>query len=169
MSIKAGYYKGRAIPGSAQHGYAKDGVSEQIAVDLQLETGDRVTTVLSFNGGAVPYSIERLKALGWDGSNELNGIDRNEVEVQIKYEVPPGKTEEVMRAEIKTKSGRFTFNNQMNEQQKRGFMSNLSNLAKQYENGTPPAPQVQQQPRVDASGTNFPHGANAPPQQNYKL
>lgn len=148
MSRLEGFFKARGIEGSAQHGYANNG-SEQIAIDLKLENGRTVTTILSFSGGAVPYSIERLKALGWDGSNELRGIDRNEVEVEIKYSVPPGKTEERMEVEIKTAGGRFTFKKPMSDMEKRGFMTNLSNLAKQYESGNAPAqaqrPPAQQQ------------------------
>lgn len=165
--LAAGYYKGRAVKDSAQYGYAKEG-GEQISIELQLDVGQTVTTILSFSGGAIPYSIERLKALGWDGSNELNGIERNEVDVQIKYELKPGTNDEQMRAEIKTTGGRFSFKTPMNDQQRRGFMANLANTAKQYEQGA--GQQQTQQRQPDASGTNFPHGANAPPQtQPYKL
>lgn len=177
---QAGFYKARGVEGSEQHGYASNG-GEQIAVDLDVHISDqetvRLATVLSFAGNAVQYSIERLKALGWDGSNELRGIGRNEVDVEIKYEIPPGKSAEVMKVEIKTNgAGRFAFKKPMSDMEKRGFMSNLSNLAKQYENGTAPA-QAQRPPaQQQAGGQGYPSTwddkPGAPPAQQtqpYKL
>lgn len=135
---QAGYYRGRGVAGSEQHGYANSG-SEQISLDLDVQISDqevvRLTTIMSFSGGAAEYSIERLKALGWDGSNELRGIDQNEVDVEIKYEVPPGRSEEVMRVEIKTGGGRFTFKKPMADAEKRGFMAQLSRQAAQLAGG----------------------------------
>lgn len=169
--IKAGYYKGRGVAGSEQHGRASGG-GEQISLELDVHLSDqetrRLTTILAFAGGALPYSIDRLKALGWDGSNELRGIDKNEVDVEIKYEANPQKPGEApaMKVEIKTNGGRFAFKTPMSDQEKRGFMANLSKQAAQLSQGQPPS---QNGPPADASGTSFPHGANQPPQQNYKL
>lgn len=183
---QAGIYRGRGVEGSEQHGFAQNG-GEQIAVDLYVQISDqetpRLTTVLSFAGNAVQYSIERLKALGWDGSNELRGIGRNEVDVEIKYEIPPGKNAEVMKIEIKTNgAGRFAFRKPMSDMEKRGFMTNLSNLAKQYENCAAPAPaqaQAQRPPMQQQAqqGQGYPpswdeNNRGAPPAQGtqpYKL
>lgn len=175
---KAGFYRARGVAGSEQYGTASGG-GEQISLDVDVQyegRAVRLTTILSFNGGALPISIERLKAMGWDGSNELRGVDRQEFDVEIKYEIPPGKNEEKMVVEVKT-GQRFKFKEPMSDQQKRGFMSNLSKTAQQLEqaNGQP-RPQQQQ---GDMSGANFPFGQNqqpssqgggSPPQQgNYKL
>lgn len=173
---RAGFYRARGVAGSEQHGYAQGG-GEQIALELDVQISDqeiaRLTTILAFAGNAAPISIDRLKALGWDGSNELRGIDANEVEVEIKYEVPPGKSAEVMKVEIKTNGGRFSFKQPMGDAERRGFMASLSKQAAQLAGGrpaaqaTPPAPaQRAPQGRPD----DFPYGANAPQgQQNYKL
>jgi hypothetical protein len=142
--IKAGYYKARGIAGTEQHGHAANG-SEQIALELDVALSDqetrRLTTILSFGGKAASYSIERLKALGWDGSDQLRGIDKNEVEVEIKYEEYQGKVS--MRVEIKYgDGGRFAFKKPMSEPEKRGFMSALSKQAAQLGgsgNGAAPA------------------------------
>lgn len=162
---QAGFYKARGIEGSEQHGYAANG-GEQIAVDLDVQISDqetaRLATVLSFSGNAIQYSIERLKALGWDGSNELRGIGRNEVDVEIKYEIPPGKNAEVMKVEIKTNGGRFAFKKPMSDMEKRGFMTNLSNLAKQYENGNAPA-QAQRPPTQQQTQQQTQQGGGYPP------
>lgn len=170
---QAGYYRGRGVAGSEQHGYANSG-GEQISVDLEVQISDqevvRLTTILAFAGKAGAYSIERLKALGWDGSNELRGIDRNEVDVEIKYEIPPGKTDEVMRVEIKTGDGRFKFAKPMGDAEKRGFMAALSKQAAQLGGGSAPtngARPRQPGPPGDDAGS-FPYGANAGG-QSYKL
>lgn len=159
---KAGFYRARGVAGTEQHGYAQGG-GEQVSLELDVQISDqnvvRLTTILAFAGGAGPISIERLKALGWDGSNELRGIDRNEVEVEIKYEIPPGKTEEQMRVEIKT-GGRFAFKKPMNDQEKRGFMAALSKQAAQLDAANGQRPPAQANER----GAEFPYGANAPPQ-----
>lgn len=142
--IKAGYYKARGIPGTEQHGYASGG-GEQISVELDVYISDqetrRLTTILAFAGKAAPISIDRLKALGWDGSGELKGIGANEVEVEIKYETNPAKPEEgpKMKVEVKTDGGRFSFKKPMSEPEKRGFMANLSKQAAQLAAGTPAA------------------------------
>lgn len=142
---QAGFYKAHGIEGSEQQGYAEGG-GEQISVELDVQLSDqeivRLTSILSFNGKAAPISIERLKALGWDGSDVLRGINKNEVEVEIKYRIPPGKTEERMEVEIKTNGGRFSFKKPMSEPEKRGFMANLSKQAAQLAanpQGTAPA------------------------------
>jgi hypothetical protein len=134
--IKAGYYKARGIAGTEQHGFAASG-GEQISLELDVALSDqetrRLTTILSFGGKGAPYSIERLKALGWDGSDQLRGVDKNEVDVEIKYESNPNKPDDPlqMRVEIKTGGGRFTMKKPMSEPEKRGFMSALSKQAAQ--------------------------------------
>jgi len=162
-----GYYKARGIAGSEQFGYAKEG-GEQVSVGLEVKISEKQTvqlsTIMSFSGGAVPYSIERLKALGWTGGDTLEGIDANEVTVQLFYETPPGKSQEQLKVEIKTNGGsRFSFARPMDDQQKRGFMTNLSKLGR--ENGPGVA-------KAGASGGGYPASwdeSQPPPNQNYKL
>lgn len=136
--IQAGYYKGRGVAGSEQFGLSKSG-NEQVSLELELlDLGRRVTTILSFGGKGMGPSVERLKALGWDGNpNGLAGIDRNEVQVEIKYEEYEGKVR--MRAEIKTRDGKFSFQSPMAEQQKRGFLAELSRVAAQVNGAGAPA------------------------------
>lgn len=132
MSEKiAGRHKARGVADSAQKGHTKNGI-EQVAVDLELlELGRMVTTFLFFSDAAAPYAIERLYALGWDGSDDPSfpGIDRNEVEVDIKYELYEGK--EQMKVDIVTGGGRVVLQNKMTDQQERGFMSRIAKLGKQ--------------------------------------
>lgn len=173
MDIRPGYYKARGVAGTDQFGYASGG-GEQISLELDVQLSDqetrRLTTILAFAGKAQEYSIERLKALGWDGSNSLNGIDRNEVDVEVKYEANPQKPQDPpqMRVEIKTNGGRFTFKKPMAEPEKRGFLSNLSKVAAQLGATTPangsPAPRNAMPP---AQGGGYPPSwdTNGPPQK----
>lgn len=156
-----GYFKARGVAGSDQHGNAANG-SEQIAIDLDVQVTPtetrRMTTILSFSGRAVPYSIERLEALGWDRSADLpmRGLDRNEVDVEIKWERNPTTGEEQQRVEIKTTAGRFTFKAPMSDMQKRGFMAKLAETAKQQAHASanpgewppPPAPNGGARPKL---------------------
>ncbi len=165
--IRAGYYKARGVAGTEQHGYASGG-GEQISVELDVQLSDqetrRLTTILAFAGKAAPISIDRLKALGWDGSDVLKGIDQNEVDVEIKYEVNPQKPDDPpgMKVEIKTNGGRFSFKKPMSEPEKRGFMTNLSKQAAQLGNGVPagsPASGNGYPPNWDTSGAPPPKPA----------
>lgn len=138
--IQAGYYKGRGIEGSEQFGFSKSG-GEQVSIELELVDLQRtVTTLLAFAGNGMGPALERLKALGWDGNpNGLAGIGRNEVQVEIKYEEWDGKIS--MKAEIKTRDGKFSFKAPMAENQKRGFLAELAKVAAQVDGGgAPPAP-----------------------------
>lgn len=147
--IEPGIYKARGIEGSVQHGFSKNG-TEQIAIDLDLfEIGERRQTFMYFSEKAEAYSLERLRALGWDGTMDetFPGISRNEVMVQIRYETYEGN--EQMRVEIMVGGGRVTLQNTMNDQQKRGFMARIARLAKQSGPGpakadAQPAPAPQQ-------------------------
>ncbi len=108
--LRAGNYRARARLGAGDPSEGWGGTPEapQVAVDIELLDlgGQLVTSYLSFHPNAAEYSVARLKACGWDGSDALPfvGIDRNEIVVEIKYETYKGKTS--MKAEIKT-IGRF--------------------------------------------------------------
>lgn len=128
-SLAAGYYKGRAIVGSEQYGLTEKG-GDQIALDIELVSGDRVTTLLYFTDAAAPYAIERLRACGWVGDDvtQLDGIEKNEIDVQIKYETFEGK--ERMKADIATGGGRLTLSRPMDPQQKRAFAARMKQAVK---------------------------------------
>ena len=129
--IPAGTYKGRGVAGSAQMGMTSTG-TDQVAIDLEIPALGRVlTTFLFFSDGAKPYSIDRLLALGWDGSDDPSfvGIDANEVDVVVKYEDYKG--EQKMKVEILTGGGKVTLKDTMTDSQKRSFMSSLKTAAKQ--------------------------------------
>ncbi len=139
--IPAGTYKGRGVAGSAQMGMTSTG-GDQIAIDVEVPALGRVlTTFLFFTEAAKPYSIDRLRALGWDETSDdpsLPGIDRNEVDVVVKYEDYKG--EQKMKVEVLTGGGKVTLKDQMSDTQKRSFMSALKNAAKQA--GGAPAPKA---------------------------
>jgi hypothetical protein len=137
--IEPGIYKARGVEGSAQHGHSKNG-TEQVTIDLELPAlGKMLSTFLYFSDDAAPYALERLRALGWEGGDDPSfpGISRNEVDVQVKYEMYEGA--EKLKVDIVTGGGRVVMKNTMNDQQKRGFMSRISKLDKQ--SGTAPTQQ----------------------------
>ncbi len=102
-------YKAKAIAGTQQYGTAGDNNTPQIAIDLQVpQLGKSVTCFLYFSAAAYPYSVERLRVLGWTGDklSDLKGIDKNEVEIEITEREYQGKTQ--MRVEILTGPGKVT-------------------------------------------------------------
>lgn len=148
--VPGGVYKGRGIGGSEQYGASSKG-NDQIAVDLVLgDIGESVTTFLPFTDKAAQYSIERLRALGWEGDDlsNLKGIDKNEVDVEVKYETWEGK--ERMKVQILTGGGRVVMQQTMDAQSKKAFAAKFRGLA------------VSSKPSGNGGDTSFPHGANAP-------
>lgn len=151
MTIAAGTYKGRGVAGSEQYGTTSNG-NDQIVVDVDLtDIGTRVSTFLVFTDKAAQFSIDRLRALGWDGNDltNLTGIDRNEVDVVVKYEMY--NNEQKMKVEILTGGGRVSLQNQMDDRGKRAFAARFNKLAA----AAAPKP-------GNGGDTSFPHGANAP-------
>lgn len=137
--IAPGFYKGRAIAGSAQYAVNEKNGNESIALDLDLGEIGQFTTFLHFTDAASPYAIERLRACGWKGDDltKLDGIEANEITAQIKYETWDGK--ERMKVDIATGGGRIKLENQMNEHQKRAFAARMKGFLKGSASG-PPAP-----------------------------
>ena len=59
------------------------------------------TIVLPFGGDAGKFSIDRLKAMGWDGVDirQCAGIDKNDVDVELFYDTFEGRQR--MKCEIR--------------------------------------------------------------------
>src|SRR6185437_8523035 len=140
------------IAGSEQYGLTKNG-HDQIAIDLAFSGIDETgTTFLPFSEAAAPYSVERLRALGWQGDDLSNlvGIDANEVDVLVKYEMWDGK--ERMKIDVVTGGGgRVVLKETMDDKAKRAFAAKFKGL-------------VSASKSADAamSGAGFPFGANQP-------
>jgi len=114
---KAGVYKGRAtkrVDGSwAQYGESSGGNLELILdFNIQIDgTPQRRSIVLYFSTASREFSVERLRACGWKGTNiaDLTGVDANEVDIEIRQEEYEGKTRN--KYEIMTGGGRFSTKN----------------------------------------------------------
>lgn len=108
FDIKPGIYKGRAIAGQEQYGESTNGKPELLLRFNVPELNRQLTAPLYFSAEAAPYSIQRLRACGWEGSDfsNLKGIDKNEVDLSIKYDPFEGK----MRMKVEILSGGGTFN-----------------------------------------------------------
>lgn len=127
--IPPGVYKGRAIAGTEQYGTTSNG-NDQIVLDLELpDIGEKVSCFLVFSDKSAPYSVERLRALGWRGDDlsRLDGIDANEVDVEVRYEEYKG--ERKMKVEIRT-SGGVVLKDKLDDKGKRAFAAKYAQLAK---------------------------------------
>lgn len=160
--VPAGIHKGRGTMG-IQYGTTTNG-HDQIVIDLALsELGETVSTFLIFSDAAAPYAIERLRAMGWIGDDlsDLTGIDQNEVDVEVKYEMYDGK--ERMRVQILTGGGRVVLQNTMDDKGKKAFAAKFKGLAAASRSA------AGKQPAADAGsfpfGANAPGGGQVPPQQ----
>lgn len=151
VKIPAGIYKAKGVAGSQQFTTSKNG-TDTMAIDLEIPAlARRLQTFVYLSPKAIQFAVERLRALGWDGSSivDANGIDKNEVNVSIAYEMYDGK--ERMKVEIMTGGGRVEFE-PMAPDAKRQLAARVAALM-----GTP-APSAAAQPM---GGTSFPFGANA--------
>jgi hypothetical protein len=104
---KPGIYKAKGIEGQEQYGYSSNGNPELI-VRLSVPALSRqLSTALYLTPDAYPYSVERLRSLGWEGDDlrNLKGIGQNEVDIQITYEMYDNKM--TMKVQI---MGGGTFN-----------------------------------------------------------
>lgn len=149
--LRAGMYKGRAVAGS---GLAWGGTDDapQVAIDIDLiDAGRRVTSYLSFHPNAQEFTRERLRACGWDDSDELpfRGIDKNEITVEIKYQRYNGKTS--MKAEIKT-LGRFKHSLDLSKA--RSFMANFTKGASVVDSAPGATPRPGGRPAPAQAGQN---------------
>lgn len=127
--IEAGVYRGKAVAGSEQYGETSNH-NDQIVLDLELlELGETVSTFLVFSEKAAPWSMKRLRALGWTGANlaDLTGIDSNEVDVEVKYEEYQGELK--MKVQI-IAGGTVTLENQFDDKAKKAFAAKHAALAK---------------------------------------
>jgi hypothetical protein len=96
--MRLGTFKGRAVKGSEQYGDTSNGYPQiALTIRMQIEGGTQdSTTFLIFSPDAAPYSWERLRACGFKGtdlSQELVGIDSNEVDVNVRSEMYEGKAQ----------------------------------------------------------------------------
>ena len=95
--VVEGRYIGRAV--EARLCETKAG-KPQVVTTLELKTGPSaedfgvIHHYGSLVGGATQYTLQALRALGWQGDDvsDLRGITDNEVEVVVKTEVYEGKS-----------------------------------------------------------------------------
>lgn len=141
MAIQAGMYKGRGVEGSVQYGTTKNG-HDQIVLDLQLSgTNEVVSTFLIFSEAAAPYSMKRLRALGWKGRTpddlaNIKGISSEEVDVSVYFEEHNGKQQ--MKVDIVT-GGTVVLKDQMDTRGRKLFGQRFARLIESSLDATPPA------------------------------
>lgn len=141
--IPAGMYEVRGIEGSDQIGEASTG-TEQVVIDVEIVNGplpngdpelkgQTMQTVMPFTDKAMPYSLERIRLMGWEGGDSFAGIGKNIVKAIVKYEIFDGRRN--MKVDIYTGGGRIVMETQMNDTQKRAFFAKLNKVAKQEAGG----------------------------------
>lgn len=149
--IQAGVYRIKGVAGSEQYGTTKNG-NDQIVIDLEfLDIGARASTFLIFSDKNAEYELKRLRALGWKGNDltNLDGIDANEAEAEVKYETYDGKQQ--MKIQIRTGGGRVVLKQQMDDKAKRAFGAKFAKLASTIGGGAN-GPAVSGAGPVDAGG-----------------
>lgn len=135
--IPDGFYDAQAVGEGEPHvlyGESSNN-NDEVGIEMKLlDLNRNVFVVLSFSDAATPYSLQRLRALGWKGGDDMAGITANKVSVRAKTERfvdREGKERSKQKFEIMTGDGRFTFQKPMDEQRKRGFFARLNAVASQ--------------------------------------
>ena len=116
MSIEAGLYVGKVISG--EFGENKDGTNVEAVIQMQLidradggtplEGPVSVSVCLYFTEKAKPFSVEKLKAIGWQGGDLEFARCPNEVTISVRYEeYPLGSGDQRMKCDIFTGEGRI--------------------------------------------------------------
>ena len=113
---KEGRYKAKAVtPDSVgaphEFGKSKQGHPELLVHLYLADLQKTYVSPLYFSAEAAPYSEERLRALGCTDIVTLAGIDANEVDVELKYELYDGKWR--IRCQILSGGGVFHTANPM--------------------------------------------------------
>jgi hypothetical protein len=165
--VKSGYYSGcKALANSGTDWGETEAGDPQTIVNVWVPKLDREFPVYLVFGDSKEgkrasrdISIEKLKACGWDGSEEMpfRGIDKNEITVRISYDTYRGKTS--LRADIVT-GGRFK--HEMPVEKRNAFAAELSKHAAALASGT-----ASSAPSSAPSGTSRPAQRQAPAQGGY--
>jgi hypothetical protein len=117
--MNPGRYKAKAVKDTWSLGETTNGNLElSVALDIKDPTNDaildRMTHFFYFNGGAAEISFKNLRALGWkgngaDGIDNPDGVDANEVDVQVtqpeKYKDPKTGDEKVGASKVQILGG----------------------------------------------------------------
>lgn len=111
-------FKGRAVTpgpdGLTPHEFGENERTHTLEFLVVLnipELSRTLTSPLYFSPQAKPFSLERMRAMGWEGGlskedvTDLKGIDKNEVDVEIRIEEYEGK----LRPKVQILSGGGTF------------------------------------------------------------
>lgn len=116
--IEEGTYRVRGVVGSEQ--WSPEGQTPCVWIDLDLlDLGEQKTTFLYLTDGALKWTKERLRALGWrdEDGEDLSRIGDNEALARVFYEEFEGK--ERMKVEIVTGGGAIKMSEQASPAYKR--------------------------------------------------
>jgi hypothetical protein len=108
-ALKDAIYDGVCVEGGVQYSESEKGTLE-IILDCLIEVdGSQIPaqTFLYFNEKTYPFSVERLRAAGWEGDDlsNLAGIGKNKIKFQKSSETFEGKLKH--KIQIASGGGRF--------------------------------------------------------------
>lgn len=132
-----GTYRAKALEGDM--GRASTG-TEQVAVLIELETGDRLTWYGYFSDAAAERTIESLLAMGVTDLETLAGLGSQHFEVVVDDEEYQGKTRTKVKF-INRLGGGVAMKSRMNEAERKSFAHRYRGkfLSMQRAAGTTPA------------------------------
>lgn len=142
--IKAGTYKATAT--SAALDETENGKT-YVQMDFEVpELGRKLSSRLYFVGGAIPFSLEKLKSTGWDGKSigDLTTVGSKECTLEVKYEDYQGKQQ--LKVEIKSGGGGMKLDGKMNDQKRRAFVAEIDAMIKAGGGGSAPKPAATDDP-----------------------
>lgn len=144
-----GTFRAKALDG----GYGQTGTGkEQVAVLIELETGNRLTWYGYFTDAAAERAIESLIIMGVTDLESLAGLGSTEFEAVVDEETYEGKTRDKVKFINRLGSGGVAMKSRMDDAQKRSFAQRFKGkfLSLQRASGVAPAaPATSPQPGED--------------------
>jgi len=170
MGIKAGTYRAKAS-GACVLGKSANKGTDYLEFYFKVIDGEHAGQLVRWTGYFTENTSERtiqsLLFAGWVGEDlsefadgALHGLDSNEVDIVVEIEEyeKDGETKHSPRVQwVNRPGGYLNVENAMNTEAAKSFGENLRGLVMAMRTKTPVG---------KGTGTDFPHGANAPPASN---
>lgn len=127
--MKYGRYVGRVVDETLA--YVQNGQQMEMLIEVMEgpEKGNRVSYESSFNGKGAAFTLEAMRACGWDTGKPLSDVRKNTIEFDYYQHEYNGKTFDRVRILVARKALKTAPENRMAADAATEFLSNLCGSA----------------------------------------